>query len=100
MNASIYITRDYVKLCDWTLGENKPNQTQSQLAPSTAAGLKPNLKKQSQFSKVRIGVSIYKKGYYEEFHALGRRKNKPNSKPNKANRRPLAGNLCLRYPKH
>jgi len=25
------------------------------------------------------------KGEYEEFHALGRRKNKANSKPNKAN---------------
>jgi len=25
------------------------------------------------------------KGDYEDFHALGRRKNKPNSKPNKAN---------------
>ena len=36
------------------------------------------LKKQSQFSKVRIGVSIYTKGYYEEFHALGRRENKAN----------------------
>jgi len=44
-----------------------------------------NLKKQSQFSKIRIGVSIYMKGYYEEFNALGRRKNKANSKPIKAN---------------
>jgi hypothetical protein len=34
------------------------------------------LKKQSQFAKARIGVSIYMKGYYEEFHALGRRENK------------------------
>jgi hypothetical protein len=28
------------------------------------------LKKQTQFLKGRIGVSIYMKGYYEEFHAL------------------------------
>jgi len=28
-----------------------------------------------------MSVSIYKKGYYEEFHALGQRKNKANSKP-------------------
>jgi len=33
---------------------------------------------------VKMSLSIYKKGYYEEFHALGRRKNKANSKPNKA----------------
>jgi len=43
------------------------------------------LKKQSQFSKALIGVSIYIKGIYEEFYALSRRKNKPNSKPNKGN---------------
>jgi len=40
-----------------------------------------------------MSVSIYMKGYYEEFCGFGRRKNKANSKPNKANRRPLAGNL-------
>jgi len=32
-----------------------------------------------------MSVSIYLKGDYEEFNALGRRKNKANSKPNKAN---------------
>ena len=31
----------------------------------------------------KMSVSIYMKGYYEDFHALGRRKNKANSKPNK-----------------
>ncbi len=30
-----------------------------------------------------MSVSIYMKGDYGEFHALGRRKNKANSKPNK-----------------
>ena len=28
MNANIYITRDYVKSCDWTLGKNKAKQSQ------------------------------------------------------------------------
>jgi len=28
-----------------------------------------------------MSLSIYMKGYYEEFHALRRRKNKANSKP-------------------
>jgi len=28
-----------------------------------------------------MSLSIYMKGDYEEFHALGRRKNKANSKP-------------------
>jgi hypothetical protein len=32
-----------------------------------------------------MSVSIYMKGDYEDFHALGRQKNKANSKPNKAN---------------
>ena len=31
------------------------------------------------------GAKSYIKGDYEEFQALRRRKNKPNSKPNKAN---------------
>jgi hypothetical protein len=31
-----------------------------------------------------MSLSIYMKGDYEDFHAFGRRKNKPNSKPNKA----------------
>jgi len=29
----------------------------------------------------KMSVSIYIKGDYEVFHALGRRKNKPNSNP-------------------
>jgi len=33
----------------------------------------------------KMSVSIYMKGDYEDFHALRRQKNKPNSKPNKAN---------------
>jgi len=48
----------------------------------------------------KMTLSIYMKGDYEEFHALRRRKNKPNSKPNKANRRPLAGNPKLSIRSH
>ncbi len=33
----------------------------------------------------RMSISIYIKGYYEEFRGFGLRKNKANSKPNKAN---------------
>jgi len=32
-----------------------------------------------------MSLSIYTKGDYEDFHALRRQKNKPNSKPIKAN---------------
>jgi len=32
----------------------------------------------------KMNVSIYMKGYYEDFKAFGLRKNKPNSKPIKA----------------
>jgi len=35
----------------------------------------------------RMSLSIYMKGDYEDFQALRRRKNKPNSKPIKANLR-------------
>jgi hypothetical protein len=38
------------------LGENKPKQTQSRLAPSTAVGLKGYLKKQSQFNRSEFCV--------------------------------------------
>ena len=30
-----------------------------------------------------MDVSIYMKGYYEQYYDFGLRKNKPNSKPNK-----------------
>ncbi len=33
----------------------------------------------------KISISIYMKGDYEDFCGFGRRKNKPNSKPNKPN---------------
>jgi len=42
---------------------------------------KHDLKKQSQFSKVRIGISIYKKGDYEDFYALESTKKQSQSKP-------------------
>jgi hypothetical protein len=32
-----------------------------------------------------MSLSVYMKDDYEDFHAFGRRKNKANSKPNKAN---------------
>jgi len=62
---------------DWTLGENKPKQTQFMLAPSIAGGLKRNLKKQSQFAAGQIGAYSYMKGTYGNKPACGARKNKP-----------------------
>ena len=44
-----------------------------------------NLKKQSQFSKGNLSLSIYMKGNYGNIHALKARKNKANSNPNKPN---------------
>ena len=43
-----------------------------------------------------MSISIYMKGGYEEFHALRRRKNKPNSKPNKANLRHFVDLVFIR----
>jgi hypothetical protein len=71
------------------------------------------LKKQTQFSKGQINVSVYMKADYEELTTAWARKNKPNSKPilfrsqilwgskgklKKQNQnRPLAGNPKLEY---
>jgi len=54
-----------------------------------------DLKKQSQFAKGQISVNIYLKGNYDNIPACRHGKNKPNSKPNKANCRASDGN-----PKH
>jgi hypothetical protein len=51
------------------------------------------LKKQSQFVPGLIGATSYLKGNYDKHPIWEARKNK-------ANRRPPAGNLCLRYSKH
>ena len=61
--------------------KNKAKQTQSLLAPSTAGGLKGNLKKQSQFTPGQIGIKSYMKGNYGNIATCGLRKNKANSKP-------------------
>jgi len=47
----------------------------------------------------KMSVSIYMKGYYEDFHALDRRKNKANSKPNKANMPVFGWKSEVRNPK-
>ena len=44
-----------------------------------------DLKKQSQFSKGRTNLIVCIERDYEYFHVFGRRKNKANSKPIKAN---------------
>jgi len=58
---------------DRKLGENKPNQTQLRLAPSTAGGYKTNLKKQSQFTgpcpeirSSKFEIRINRKGMLEK----------------------------------
>jgi len=42
MNISVYFTKDYEKISNWTFGENKPKQTQ--LKPKQSQ-FKPNLPK-------------------------------------------------------
>ena len=34
MNVNTYNTKDYENISDWTLGENKPNQTQFPKSPN------------------------------------------------------------------
>ena len=36
MNENLFATKDYENISDWTLGENKPNQTQFHLPPKTS----------------------------------------------------------------
>ena len=59
-----------IRVNSWLIWKNKPN-----------------------FEMVKKSLSIYMKVDYEDFHALGRRKNKANSKPNKANM-PAFGRKC------
>jgi len=53
------------------------------------------LKKQSQFENGRNDVKSILTMVYGVFDGPRQRKNKANSKPNKANRQPLAGNPKL-----
>ena len=69
---------DYGDFGRFCAAKNKPKQTQSWLAPSTAVGLKTNLKKQSQFVEIQVGLNSCMKGNYEEFCPFRRRKNKAN----------------------
>ena len=48
-------------------------------------------KNKANFRMVRMSLSIYMKGDYEDFNAFGLRKNKANSKPNRQER--IAGQV-------
>jgi hypothetical protein len=54
------------------------------------------LKKQSQFVTARFCAKSFVKGYYDKNPVLEAQKNKANSKPNKANFRPAAGQKRLK----
>ena len=56
---------------------------------------KRSLKKQSQFAGAKMNVNINTTKDYGNKMAFGLRKNKPNSKPNKANFRRDDGFWCL-----
>ena len=46
MNVNVYFTMDYENISDWTLGENKPNQSQN----------KPNFKPYPERSEFTLRV--------------------------------------------
>ena len=50
-----------INKCDWTLGENKPNQTQSQLAP------RPQAVSQSGFREFHRRFQAKNEGYLTNF---------------------------------
>jgi hypothetical protein len=80
-----------VNLCP-TEGDLKKQSQFIRIAYCVMRIAKRNLKKQSQFAKGKNDVKPLLIMIYADFGVLRRRKNKPNSKPNKANRRPSAGN--------
>jgi len=53
MNVNILVTMDYENICDWTIGQNKPNQTQSKLVLSAAC---PEHGRMGQFVWIPAGV--------------------------------------------
>jgi len=77
MNVNIYNTMDYENKHNWTLGQNKPNQTQ----------FKANSNPISKIPK--MNVNIYYITAYNNKTLLPRIQNKPNSNPNKPNFYPL-----------
>ena len=70
------IQGDTRNILNWTLGENKPNQTQFMLAPSIAGGQETKLKKQSQFVPGLMSVTSYVKGDYDNMPVAGNDENK------------------------
>ena len=65
MNVSIFYTKDYENIHNWTLGKNKPNSNPN----------KPNLRK----AKMNVNSFITKD--YRKIDAFAVQKNKANSKP-------------------
>jgi len=65
MNVSIYNTKDYENISDWTLGQNKPNSNP----------IKPN------FQKAQMNVNSLITKDYRKKDDFAVRKNKPNSNP-------------------
>jgi hypothetical protein len=67
----------------WFRAAKKQSQTKpNSVSPQTCAGgLKPKMKKQSQFVPGLKNVSSFMKGVYGNNPPCGLRKNKANSKP-------------------
>jgi len=79
MNVNQYNTKNYENKSNWTLGENKPNQ--SQFKPikanfkANSNPIKPNFKK----AKMNVNLTLTKD--YRKKDDFAVRKNKPNSNP-------------------
>ncbi len=65
MNVNPYITTDYERKRDWTLGESKPNSNP----------IKPN------FQKAKMNANVFVTKDYRKKDDFSVRINKPNSKP-------------------
>ena len=71
MNLNSLLKMDYENLNDWTLSENKPNQTQ-------------NKPKQTQFPKIpKMHLNTYPTKDYENNHNWTISQNKPNQTQSK-----------------
>jgi len=72
---------DYANLCNWTLGQNKPNSNPN----------KPNLR------KAKMDVNIYYTKVYENISDWTLGENKPNSNPIQTQSKPILERINVNF---
>ncbi len=89
MNVSIFSQIAYENIANWTLGENKPNQTQSKPVLSAVEW--------ANFRKAQMNVNSLITKDYRKKDDFAVRKNKPNSNPIQTQSNPICRMSEVRY---